>query len=350
MISKQKFIYRIKTEVFPDLIQTEKGRKIALFIGSCWVAAALLFAFFFRGMALDFESRNGNNPPARGYFTIIVLLLSLALFVWKRYVKRQKKKFSPIFLRFLGDLKNTQSIIDRLLLRYSCLFSEFDSVNNDDCISGVFNDTEFSIIETKLIRGSGRDKHTVFSGVCIDIPMKTSVSGYTLLFNTKIPQRFPVLKKITLEDVSFGKNYQIYSDNQINVRVLLTPAFMERLNELKKCFQNKRVDVSFFGNHALFAIHTHENLFESYSIFRPVTRIKTYTKFYDEIKVIHDMMEVLHLNNKSLPAEASFNTALYKQISLKKKNGMYLPLLASIFISIVMIMVFLALIIVLAAL
>ena len=349
MISKQAFIYKIKTEVFPDLIQTEKGRKIALFIGSCWIASGLLFAYFFRGMILEVGSRNSGDR-AKGYFTIVFFLCSIGALVWNRYVKKQKKKFSPIFLRFLGDLKNSQNIIDRLLLRYSCLFSEFDSVCNDDCISGVFNDTEFSIIETKLTIGSGKNRHTVFSGVCIDIPMKASVSGYTLLFNTKIPQRFPVLEKITLEDVSFGKNYQIYSNNQIDARVLLTPAFMERLNELKKCFQNNRVDVSFFGNHALFVIHTHKNLFESYSIFRPVTRIKTYTKFYDEIKVIHDMMEILHLNNKSLPAEAFFNRALYEQISSKKQMGsLYLPLLGKIFMGVVIIMVIMALVIILAS-
>ena len=74
------------------------------------------------------------------------------------------------------------------------------------------------------------EKNLAFRGICIYVPMKKSVSGYTLLFNTFIPQHIPVLKKITLDYLSFRKNYQVYSNDQIEARVLLTPVFMEKLN------------------------------------------------------------------------------------------------------------------------
>lgn len=322
MISKQDFIYKVKTEVFPKLVLTERDRKKTLYKGCCWILIASVIAFFSRNLFLNGEKEGLDETLRKITITLIVGCLGYAGYIWDIFISRQKKKFSPIFLRFLGDLKNRQKTIGRELLRHTCLFSEFDNLNYDDRISGSFKDTLFSVSEVTLKRKGPKNDTTVFKGICIDIPMKIPVSGYTLLFNTKIPQKVPILEKISLEDITFRKNYQAYSDNQIDARVLLTPIFMDRLNGLKKCFQNKRVDVSFFGNHAIFAIHTSRNLFESYSLFRPVTNIKTYEKFYDEIKAIYDMVNVLHINNKSLPTGLAFNKELYQQISsIKRKRN-----------------------------
>lgn len=318
MISKEKFLQKVQTEVFPQLLATEKDRQKALkklffislgLIPCCWW---LYFGFqYYKDLLRNENTRDIFTVPL---VIVIVWLLVITDTVWE-FKKRKKWIFSPLFLGFLGQLENNQKNITISLLKHSFLFHRFDYIQEDDCISGTFDNTEFSVAEIQLGVYGGKHDYTIFRGVCIDIPMKLSVSGYTQLYNTKIPQTTIPLQKITLEDVSFGKNYQIYSDNQIEARVLLTPAFMEKLNNLKKCFKNKRIDVSFFGNHAVFAIHTWQNLFESYSLFRKVTNLKTYAKFYDEIKSIHDMIHVLSINNKAVPIGCSFNKDLYHHIS-----------------------------------
>ena len=337
MISKQDFINKIKTKVFPELLLTEKERKDTLWKGIFVSVFSLLFYFFY----LLFIPEEANQSEIMdksgkllGFLLVIIFVCGFPMVIWHDFISKQKKSFSPIFLKFLENLKDSQDIINKSLLHHTCLFSEFDSSTYDDCISGSLKKADFSIAETKLVYKAGTNKKNilktsiiVFRGICIAIPMKIPVSGYTLLFNTKFPQKFPILNKISLEDTTFKKNYQVFSDNQIDARVLLTPAFMERLNALKKCFRNKRIDVSFFGNHAVFAIHTNQDLFESYSLFRTVTNIKTYEKFYDEIKSIHDLIDILNINNASLPTGLTFNAKLYKQISaIKKKRSERLPL------------------------
>ncbi len=315
MISKEKFIQKVQTEVFPQLLSTEKARKKALLIGVIWIFIALFLLIFINLIFND--ENNGLLKESEGY---AVLFIFVGIEVWHNFLRKEKKVFSPIFLSFLGQLENKQTAIKETLLKHTCLFNRFDYIEYDDCISGIFENTLFSVAEIKLNVVRGNKSSVIFKGVCIDIPMNLPVSGYTLLYNTKLPQPKSVLKKITLEDVSFGKKYQIYSDNQIDARVLLTPAFMEKLNNLQRCFRNKRIDVSFFGNHAVFVIHTRQNLFESYPLFRKLTNTKTYEKFYDEIKAIYDMIKILSINNKSVPVGCSFKQDLYQKISSFKQK------------------------------
>lgn len=310
MISKEQFIHKIQTEVFPQLLATEKARKKALFWGFLWLfIASLLFIY----ASLHYPDDFADNDMFKALLAPIMICIFLTGAVWYNFIRKQthkqKEKLSPLFLEFLGNLRNRQTVINKSLLQHTGLFQPFDYIAYDDCISGIFNDTQFSVAEIKLRVCNGKHDATIFKGVCIDIPMKISVPGYTLLYNTKIPQKESVLKKISLEDVSFCQNYQVYSDDQINARVLLTPAFMEKLNHLKKAFHHKRIDVSFFGNHAVFVVCTWENLFEPYSLFKKVT--KSYEKFYDEIKAIYDMINILSINNKSISTSGSFNKKLY---------------------------------------
>ena len=327
MISKKLFIERVQAEVFPQLLGTEHARRRTLLIGGLWVVAGLLLLIFALNNISDMLR---DEELAKAFATLITVCIVIACHVWHSFVLKQKEKFSPIFLSFLGQLENQQNVINKSLLKYTCLFPHFDYIKYDDCFSGIFENTQFSVAEIKLYVAGGKRDQCVSKGVCIDVPMKLPVSGYTLLYNKKIPQKTTVLQKITLEDVSFSKNYQIYSNNQIDARVLLTPVFMEKLNHLKRCFANKRIDVSFFGDHAVFVIRTWENLFESYSIFRKVTSVKTYEKFYDEIKAIYDMIKVLAINNKAMPKGCTFDPNLYRQISLqqaKKSNSFCLILI-----------------------
>lgn len=326
MISKEAFLNKIKAEVFPALIQAEKDRKKAL---RQWVMInGIVPALFLIFVVLGFHqimpfSIDTITPVVFIVFFFVLSVGAVALAGSHSFARHKKNKLTPLFLRFLGDLTPDSGTITESLLTHSCLFDKFRYMDHDDCISGTFDNTRFSAMELGL--GTPSDKRTcsVFKGICIDIPMKTHISGYTLLYNTQIPMCVPILQPVKLEDISISGQYQIFSDNQLEARVLLTPLFIERLNNLKKCFYNKRVDVSFFDGHALFAIHTHQNLFEPFSLFKKTTDLETYARYYDEIKSIYDLTKILYINNEMFPGNLSFNKKLYNQISTVKKSRLY---------------------------
>lgn len=319
MISKEEFIRKVKAEVFPKLLATEQERKKLLWIGIPWIVVALFLLVYV------FIKRPSTEIGFQFVAIIFVGCLGISQRIWCRFLRKQKQNFLPTFLKFLGNLEDKQTTIDESLLKHSCLFYGFSDIEYKDCLSGTFDNTHFSLAETELRFRSRRGYHTIFEGICIDIPMKLPVSGYTLLYNTKIPHNIPVLQKITLKDATFS-NYQIFSNNPVNTKMLLTPAFMEKLKNLKKCFNNEPIDVSFFGNHAFFAIYTKQDLFESYSMFRKVTDTKTYEKFYDDIRTIYDMIQILNINNQSLTATAdcTYDKTLYQKItSSAEKAGVF---------------------------
>ena len=309
MISKKEFIQKVKTEFFPKIVLIEEQRKKALLRG---VIGSVVIVFIAIGLYLCGPL---SADSLRGLIGLVIFGGGWAFSPASNLHQRMKEKWTATLLRFLGDLKNTQNSIDFSLLERSCLFKDLGNVVFDDSISGVFKQTTFSVAEVD-VRGQ-----KLFKGLCIDIHIKP-VAGYTILCHhtNSRRQKLEALQKVTLESVSFHENYEVYSDNQIEARFLLSPLFMERLNALKKQFQNKEIDVSFFGTHAVFFIHTSEDLFEWYSEWKKVTDITRYEKFYSEIKAIYDTIDVLSINNQSVERTDEFNEEVFKEIVMKQNS------------------------------
>lgn len=292
MISKQDFICRVKNEVFPSLVTDEKERKQTLLSGLVLIVPAFV-------SMLLFLYKYGADSP-REILKIVALSFMGCCFygahIWDKFMQKQKNKYSPIFLNFLGNFQYGKNSIDRELLRSSCLFPVCEQLKNDDCFSGVLDGTEFSVSELDLLLE--KKGKAYFRGFCIHIPLKNKLSDQTLIFNSKRPLNLIPLQQVVPEDINFAKNYKVYSNNQIEALMLLNPAFIKGLSTLKKCFYDSKIDIAFWENNVLFAIHTKNDLFESYSLFKPITDSKIYEKYYDEIKVICDIINILKITNK----------------------------------------------------
>jgi len=76
-------------------------------------------------------------------------------------------------------------------------------------------------------------------------------------------------EKVYLEDITFGKEWNIEATNQVEARYVLTPVLMERMQDIKKCFYGKKIEFSFFNNKVLIAVHTNKDMFETTSLFTP---------------------------------------------------------------------------------
>ena len=76
---------------------------------------------------------------------------------------------------------------------------------------------------------------------------------------------------VNLEDVVFKKRFKVYSNSQIEARVLLSPAFMDRLKNMQTAFGNSNIRCSFFDSSLIIAIETNKRLFEVGNLFVPLT-------------------------------------------------------------------------------
>ena len=105
-------------------------------------------------------------------------------------------------------------------------------------------------------------------------------------------------KKINLEDLNFDKRFNVYSSDEVEARYLVTPLFMELLNNLKTAFGVKNLKCSFFDDKLMIAISTNKDLFEIGDLFTSAHNPKFIFQFYRELASIYKMIEYFKLNEK----------------------------------------------------
>lgn len=106
------------------------------------------------------------------------------------------------------------------------------------------------------------------------------------------------MQNVRLEDLTFDKKFNVYTQDQIEARYLLTPAFMERLKSLETSFGTKNIKCSFFEDNIMFAISTNKDLFELGSLYKSLKSKKSIEEFYNEIHSIQEMINHLKLDEK----------------------------------------------------
>ena len=69
----------------------------------------------------------------------------------------------------------------------------------------------------------------------------------------------PNLRHTQFEDVQFNKKFDVYTNDEIDARVLITPAFMERLKNMKVAFGSSGVSCAFYQKNLIIALKTNIN-------------------------------------------------------------------------------------------
>lgn len=109
---------------------------------------------------------------------------------------------------------------------------------------------------------------------------------------------------VVLEDPKFNKRFSVYSYNQVEARYLCTPAFMDRLYNLKTVFGANKLKCSFYNNSdgepkLMIVIHTKKDLFELGDINKPIYEDTAIFEFYKEINSVYQIIDTLKLDSKT---------------------------------------------------
>ena len=121
----------------------------------------------------------------------------------------------------------------------------YDRYSSEDFISGKIEEKEFGFYEVKLEeKHEEKDKdgktkirwENVFRGYIIFFDFETRYDGYIRLApNSRFGQLFDGLRsdeRIKLESTEFEKQFDVYADDQIAARTVVTPKFMQKFSEL----------------------------------------------------------------------------------------------------------------------
>lgn len=249
----------------------------------------------------------GDLPLGTIFFVLLVIIaiVSSPVFLYKRKAKNQ---VMPEFIRYFGDFEYAfMKSIDDMTIEKSMLFKEYNTHLGDDYFCGCFQDVGMIISEEKLQFVEQHEKgisiQKVFNGILILLEMNKNFSGQTVVLKDKgIFNAFNQMKglqKVALEDSLFEKEFEVYSNDQLEARYLLTTAFMERMLKVRQAYKSNKIQFSFFDNKLLIAIDTKKNMFESTSLFRKTTDRKLIDETFEQFISVMAIIELLKLDQRT---------------------------------------------------
>lgn len=349
-----------KEDIFPILKEQEVHRKkkarkfIFCYIFFYLLITICLASLFWMAGMFEYDC----------LFTVIMVLTCSLLgfiFVWIQIFRREKafllelkKKCLPELLKHFGNIRwgNNEKIISDDELNASGLFAVYNNRIVDDEFKGSYNGVDFKICETDMryITGSGKNRTVVpvFRGVIFSFALNKTIQNRTIV-STKgdltqknefliymVPaiyfifmlienpsnwliwcalfvmlcisfyQYYSRLKKtkplnrVNLEDPKFNNKFDVYSSDQVEARFWVTPAFMERFQNLKTVFNAKKAKCSFYDNKIMIAIDTNKNVFEIGEVYKSLENPETIRTFCNEVSSINKMIDYFKIHEKVL--------------------------------------------------
>ncbi len=305
---KAEFSKKFRSLVTPIAQKYEAERKkyfkmlIAVRVVS-WISALLIPIIFvplldeglFRGII-------GLSP-----FIVVIALMPLICerdFV-RKLEHKIKKDIMPTICECIGNLSwvHGEYRNHRILSLAKIIRGDYDNVVIDDVFKGEHKGVKLEVVEACYTKtsGKGEDKETqtYFDGVFVVLEMNKKFKGNTVVCpnNLMLLENFG-LKKTELEDVVFEKKYDVYTDDEIEARYLITPSFMERLKDMKTAFNTNWISCAFYNNQLIVAITTFENSFNVISLSKPLDNPEKYFQMFDEFLSIVKLIDYFKLDEK----------------------------------------------------
>ncbi|HXQ14482.1 MAG TPA: DUF3137 domain-containing protein [Caulobacteraceae bacterium] len=227
----------------PVLDELEAVRRLAqklYFRRWLWMAPlaiaglALLQKWLFLGDDNDFSLIGWTS-----FFGGVVAASALAALPLARpYARLYKARVVPMLIGTSSELHYQRPPKAQLQL-LQALFP-FDVLKGDDALVGSYRGLAVVIAQVRALRRrSLRWSKVAFDGLVVEVTLLNRLSGDTIVVPAGArgpphevgPQR---LAPVGLEDRAFESAYDVFSDDQVMARALLTPDFMERFRGLDR--------------------------------------------------------------------------------------------------------------------
>jgi len=303
---KQKFDVYYENKLRPILEKSDRTRRkyVAAFM------LLLLMAVVFYPLILYYMFTGVLHGASTGIVLALsggVIMLACGPLYYCR--KKVKPQIMPDFANFFGTFTYAyEGTVQDAILRQSNLFGTYNKNIGDDYFSGIYDNVRISIAEEKLqnIKRDFRNfeiKQNVFGGVCILFEMNKRFKGRTVVLKDRgaignAMNKISGLQNVKLEDSKFEKFFEVYSDDQVEARYLLTTGFMERMLRLRDLYGGKSIQFSFDNNTLLLAIPTKQNMFEANSFFRTNTDKKQIDLVFEQFYTVFSIVNLLKLNQR----------------------------------------------------
>lgn len=225
------------------------------------------------------------------------------------YRRKGKRVFTAAMAQTAGLRYDPTGIFPVSAAAKHKILPAFDRDQVEDGFEGTYDGVPVAFQEVHLSGlenipsqpRSRKREYTAFWGMLIRIRLQRPVEGHTVVIPrtalyTVFRTSFSEFQKVNAPS-KFEKKYHILSTDQVEARVVMDPAFMERFLEAAQIMRAHWMEVSFRDNEILFAVQRFRPLFEVGHLWQPVTP-EYLRKLADHIDAVDRMIDVLKLNRQ----------------------------------------------------
>ena len=298
----KKFFY---SNLLPELGKYEKDRKKSLVAAVILTSIEFILLLLLTYYTITHPLSNARFVSAE--WVAIIVLISLLIFTWaiieNNFAKKIKKKVMKSICNCIGNIKWKQGKYNGKSLFYIAnLVPEYTDAYFDDVFYGRYKDVEYEIIETMLWRNKRKKLSKImFTGCIVKLALNKKFKGNTIIYPDSLSHKSPFenLKYTALEDVNFEKKFDVFTDDEVEARYLITPAFIERLNTMKTAFSAQKIYCSFYDKDLFIGFYTETDLFSIGSLFQPINNEKQFLVLFEEILSIIKLIDHFKLDQKT---------------------------------------------------
>lgn len=299
---RKEFQDRYFNKISPGLKYYEDERKQKRILAILAFIILLILGILVICLAIKISS---DGHKSDGVFKLGALVIFLAFFVphmiKKNFEKTIKKSIMPIVCKCFGDnfIWTPDYIANYEEYKISNLVSNFNRESFDDIFKGSYKNIPIEIVECNLSYKAGKNETTVFNGAVVKLKMNKNFKGNTVIRPDSIFHVAPNgLKHTELEDINFEKKFDVFTDDEVEARYLITPSFMTRLNSMQRVFRADKVSCAFYEDSIYIGLHTNKDLFSICDLSKPVDDGKQFFTMFEEILSIIKLIDHFKLDQK----------------------------------------------------
>ncbi len=188
-------------------------------------------------------------------------------------------------------------------MRALSLVPAFSRSSFEDCFSGAHKGASYELYEAHLEQrhsdSKGRTRYsTVFRGQLLKLHFPREFLGTTIVrrdagvFNAfgGGSSNGVKLERVRLVDSTFERIFEVWGTDQVEARYLVHPVMMERLMDLEKALNGKRIRCAFESGDLLIAVEGGD-LFEPGDLFKPLVDPTRARRIVNEVAGVVKVMD-----------------------------------------------------------
>lgn len=328
MLDEKEFLLYYKAEIEPKLEEFEifRKKKLASYIKA--LAVSIFFGIFIFIITFyiypNLIEDSKTYPPDKENYYSFILPITIISFIGLIYgifkLKHIRKDFnyitkSTLYNKLIGyhsslEYKPLQGI-DSSTVSESHILPAFDKLRSEDYIEGKYKSVDVKLSEIELIKivmevrrigNKSVIKHReeqIFKGLFLITSFNKRFSSNTYILADSWIKAFKRLpngvKRVILEDPIFEKKFDVYSDDQVESRYLLTPSFMERLIEIHNEY---KISCSFINGQMFIALPLEFDFLPNLGLTEQLDYAKA-KQILEQLNIFFELIDTLKLNIKT---------------------------------------------------